>query len=127
MSPQDINRIKLIETFNGFPIEEQYSVIVYIGKSMYANDDKTIVIDIPDAEIDKFFEYQGYIDGYTRIPGKGRYGETLESSEMVLMFDKTLRNVLNFCYEYNRRFSQEAVYIDINPPTQLLIKERQTI
>ena len=122
MSNPDIERIKVIETFHGYPLDQKYSCTVFIGKSVYIDKEKKNTVDIPEEKIDRFFKNQGYIDGYTRIPGKGRYGETLENSEMILMFDKTLRNVLKFCYEYNRKFKQEAVYLEVNPVNQFEVK-----
>lgn len=111
MSNSDIERIQLVETYHGYPLDNVYSCTVFIGKSMYIDEKKVDTVDIPETEIDTFFKKQGYISGYTRIPGKGRYGKTIEKSEMVLMFDKTLRNVLKFCYEYNKEFDQDAVYL----------------
>ena len=122
MSNPDIERIKLVETFHGYPLDQEYSCTVFIGKSVYIDEAKEHTVDIPEDKIDRFFKEQGYIEGYTRIAGKGRHRQTVENSEMVLMFDKTLRNVLKFCYEYNRKFKQEAVYLEVNPVSQFEVK-----
>lgn len=119
------------ESINGVSINEKKAFNIYIGKNVpQSKEDIDLgrIRTILDEEIEQFFLFQTQFTGYTRLQAKGKwtsqeepYGVTYEDSEMVTVFNATLKEVCDFALSYIVAFGQEAIYVDILESTQVVI------
>lgn len=124
---------EIIEMYQGNPLDSSGSFNVYIGKNIPQNEEDILlnrVRTIPEDRIETFFRIQNLITGYTRIQAKGKWTSQVESfetvfedSELIVIFDVSLRIVVEFALEYIDWFGQEAVYIDILQTSQIIVKK----
>lgn len=120
------SRIKTIETFCDFQLDEMSTFHVYIGcnipKETPEDEQQVITVD----ELDRFFELQEIFTGLTRIPCTGMWKGELEASEAAVIFEVTLREVMSVFLKYIELYHQDAVYIDIPNSRQIILKKGDT-
>lgn len=124
MNLADFDKLKIIETFNGYPLDEKASFNVYIGRNipkLHPEDEQQFVSKY---DLDAFFADQIIFEGLTRISSQGIWKGVAEESELIIIFDVTLRQVLTLFLEYLLDFRQEAVYIDILNSKQILLEAK---
>jgi hypothetical protein len=117
---------KLIETYCGHPLDEKGSFNVYIGRNIPKQSEESEQKVVTQEELDKFFDLQEIFEGLTRISCKGMWKGEQELSEMIIIFDVSLRDIMTVFLEYMDFFSQEAVYIDILNSKQIKLKRGQS-
>ncbi len=108
---RDVEHYKKWETFKGIPLDEIQSFRVYIGRNVpdaFGNFD----YEITEEQMDFFFENQNIFEGYNRVPSKGMWLKTPGKSEVVSLFEVSLREVLELFLDYIDKFNQDAVYIE---------------
>jgi hypothetical protein len=119
----ELDKLKVIETYDGYPLDEKNGFHVYIGRNIpKSNPDDTQLI-ISQDELDEFFQLQEIFEGLTRIQCIGIWKGEQELSEMIIIFDVTLRDIITVFLDYIDTFEQEAVYIEILNSKQILLSK----
>jgi hypothetical protein len=113
---------KIIETYCGHPLDEKGSFNVYIGRNIPKKTEHEVQKVISQSDLDLFFADQRIFEGLTRITGNGMWKGVPEKSEMIIIFNVTLREILTVFLEFMDDFDQEAVYIDIHNSKQILLE-----
>jgi hypothetical protein len=117
-----LDKLKVVETYDGYPLDEKASFNVYIGRNIPKINPGDPQEIISKEDLDLFFTDQLVFEGLTRIECNGIWKGVVEKSELIIIFDATLRQVLTLFLEYLVDFRQEAVYIDILNSKQILLE-----
>jgi hypothetical protein len=105
-------RLKVIETFNDYPLDKKSAFRIFLGRNIPNQNLNEIQLIVTDEELVEFFDTQEELTGLTRFDCDGMWEGDTEQSIMVIAFAVTLRQVLNFGFDYMETFSQHAVYIE---------------
>jgi hypothetical protein len=118
------DRLKIVETYDGYPLDEKSGFHIYIGRNIprFNPDDTQLVIS--QEELDEFFHLQEVFEGLTRFQCIGIWKGEQELSEMVTIFNVTLRDIITVFLDYIDTFEQEADYIEILNSKQILLQKR---
>ncbi|NJK70872.1 MAG: hypothetical protein HC932_01205 [Thermales bacterium] len=110
---KDDSKLKIIETFDDYPLDEKSSFRVYLGRDIPKQNPEDAQLIVTDEELTEFFDTQEALDGLTRVYCDGIWKGESEQSVMVIALNVTLREVMTFGYDYMDAFEQLAVYIEI--------------